>query len=196
MKYNVDKIFYQTDRASALNKYPDNENFKTINESYQPTILSLFDDETFEIGVIIGSKKSDLFYKVKPVKNHETNVPRTETVLSFKFYIIEIISPSYLKGTNKEQLEEYMCSPIKEGEYYGCQFVESQCSWRIGQPLSSIKDSQRFYKFYLAGHDSSVEIIPSANTVMGYTHNYPENISHLIDEFSYRNRWKFSSTKW
>ena len=180
-KFNVDKIFFQIERTSALNKYPNNKKFEALNESYQPTILSLFDDKEFEISVIIDSNKSYLYYKVKPVRNNENSIPRTKTVLSNKFYIVEVISPSYLRGTT--QLEDYKYSPIKEGEYYGCQFIENPCSWVMGQPLSPIEDNQRFYEFYLAGSDHSAEIIPSANEAMGYNHNYPGNEHSVIDQF-------------
>ena len=190
-KSNVDKSFFQIERTSALNKYP--ENFKEINASYQPIISSLFDTDTFEIGVVIGLNKSDLFYKVKPVKNYETSIPKTKTILSDKFYIIEVMSPSYLRGTTSEQLEDYKYSSIKEGEYYGCRFDEStqsavpkeKGSWVMGQPLSPVEDNQRFYKFYLTGPDSSeeAEIKPSANGVMGYNYNYPGNEYNLIDQF-------------
>ena len=164
----IGKIFFQIEKTSARTKYPNNENFKKINESYQRMISSLFDETNFEIVITSNKNKKEknLPYKVEPARYNRTNIPITKMVMFDKFYIIKVISLSYLAGIKNKQIEDDKYNPIKEGEYYGCRFIESSCKWIMGSRLSSAIGNQEFFEFDLAGSDPPVEEICSANEYM------------------------------
>ena len=171
---NIRKTAFQVERTSAVYKYPEGEQYKKVNEIYQPFILALFDYEKPIIGIEINPKnpqQEDLQYEIEVVRNLD-NTPKKATALHSSYYIIKIVAPAYSGGLTEKALPEYRKSPIKEGEYYACQFYitleQNHCLWVLGQQLSIGQLGQGFYKFYLAGSDSPAEIIPSANEIMGY----------------------------
>ena len=153
MQKSVNKVYFQTERSAALNQYPDREEFREINNSYQPFIFSAFEEELTTIDIAVQIKPNEeLAYEVELIKDDITGIPKLYTSHFHKFYIIKIFSPSYLEGTTEEQLDEYKCSPIKEGEYYGCRFDERKCSWILGERLELGKEyEERFYQFYVTG---------------------------------------------
>ena len=126
---------------------------------------------------IVTKNKSDeekkFEYSIEVIKDI-ANIPKIKPALWLKFYIIKIISPIYLSSITEERLNEYKCSPIKEGEYYGCRFDEQQCSWILGQRLNSGRDHREgFYPFYMSDYIFEIEIELSANQLMGHTSIFP-----------------------
>ena len=180
---NVNKMYFQIERLTALNKYPKRVEFKKINESYLSLIIPLFDEETTNISIKV---KPDfkLEYKVEVIKDN-IGIPRKKEDLGCSFYIIKIISPSYSEVLEEKKMKKYEQSPIKEGEYYACRFDELKCSWFLGQELSLGKEYEDCYPFYVSGSSSEkAEIVPSANQTMGYNqNNYPKNEYKLRDKF-------------
>ncbi len=187
MQEYVNKSYFQVERTTALNKYPDREEFKKINEAYLPFIFALFDpyDKPI-IGIQIhpDNSEEDLRYDIEVVKN-EINIPKKERFLYSNFYIIKILAPAFSGGLTEEDLQKYKHSPIKEGEYYACRFDQMQCSWILSQRLTiGSKEKPGFFKFYPSGSISEAEIVPSANEVMGYNQNkYPGSEYTLLGRF-------------
>ena len=185
MQDNVNKIYFQTEYSIALNKYPDRKEFEKTNKFYQPFIVYLFDNIQLNICVFTQSNKQDvLVYTIEVIKDI-TGVPKVETTPAGKFYIIKIISPSYLESTTEEEFEKYKYSPIKEGEYYSCKFDERECSWILGERLELGIKYKDFYRFNVTdSSDSEWTIVRSANEVMGYNRNGdPGDEYRHIDNF-------------
>ena len=185
---NIHKTAFQVERTSAVYKYPESEQYKKVNEIYQPFIIALFDYEKPIIGIEINPntpRNEDLQYEIEVVRNLD-NTPRKETALHSSFYIIKILAPAYSEVLKKEDLQTYKKSPIKEGEYYACRFYitsdHDQGSWVLGQQLSIGQLGQGFYKFYPAGSGVIGGRIPSANEIMGYGQE-PDNTYKLIEQF-------------
>ena len=180
-QHNVNKSYFQIERTTAINKYPEREEFKKVNEAYLNFIFPLFDIECANIGITVKTN-FDLHYKIKFIKD-KIGVPLKKESLDSSFYIIEIISPAYSEVLKETELKEYEKSPIKEGEYYACWLDESKCSWFLGQQLCWATNYK--YPFYVSGFSSEkAEIVPSANEVMGYNrNNYPGDGYNLIDKF-------------
>ena len=189
MQTNVNKSYFQIERTTALNKYPEREEFKKINEAYQNFIFPLFDDEKPIIGIIINPNNphENLQYEIEVVKN-ERNIPKKEGISPLSFYLIQIISPANAEVLTEAKMDKYKQSPIKEGEYYGCRFDEGQCSWILGQRLSIGTEKEEFFNFYHFGSSSEAVSVPSANEIMRFNtglniKNYPGSEYTLLDQF-------------
>ena len=183
MQSNVNKTYFQIERATALNKYPERKKYDGINMRYPYFILSLFDEKNTDISIEtkIGLR---LAYKIEIIKD-DIGIPVKKEILGFGFYIVKIISPSYSEVLEEKNLKEYEQSPIKEGEYYACGFSELNFSWFLGQELAFGRKYEDCYPFHVSGSSSEkAEIIPSANKIMGYNqNNYPKDEYKLIDKF-------------
>lgn len=183
LQNNVNKISFQTERFTAISKYPEREEFGKINNSYQPFIFFLFDYESPIITIIINSEKQHwLTYKTEVIKNN-INIPITKTASGVTFYIIKIVSPAYLAGINRSLLRKYKYSPIKEGEYYGCRFDETKRTWILGQRLLIGKESEGFYEFYESGSEVKDESNYSANKIIGDRNKCLNSEYICIDKF-------------
>ena len=56
MQKSVNKVYFQAERSAALNQYPDREEFREINNSYQPFIFSAFREELTNYGYNSSNK--------------------------------------------------------------------------------------------------------------------------------------------
>ncbi len=166
---NIRRTAFQVEKRATIYKYPESEQYKKINEIYQPFVIALFDYEKPIIGIEINpnNPQEDLKYEIEVVKN-EDNTPRKATALYSTFYIIKILAPAHSEVLTEEDLQKYKYSPIKEGEYYACRLDQNQYSWVLGEKLSLGQIGKGFYKFYLAGSGILGGVIPSANEIMGY----------------------------
>ena len=185
MQNNVNKSYFKIERTTALNKYPEREEFKKINEAYLSFILHLFDHEQNPNIMIQIEPNRWLEYEIEFVKDDTTKIPKNKTFFSQKFYIIKIISPANTKYSEDEKLKKYEKSPIKEGEYYSCRFDEERCSWILGENLSLGNEYEGFYKFYVSTFTSGkAEGVFSANEIMKCKQNNGLHSKYqLIDEF-------------
>ena len=183
MQSNINKTYFQIERTTAINKYPEREEFKKINEGYLNFIFPLFDEEYTNIEITVKTN-FNLGYKIKFIKN-DISIPLKKEISGFYFYIIKIVSPADSEFLEEKQLKRYEQSPIKDGEYYACRFDEGKCSWFLGEPLSLGQKYRDCYSFYVSGLSSeTAEIVPSANEIMRYNRNtYPADEYKLIDKF-------------
>lgn len=99
-----------------------------------------------------------LEYTIYPVRD-ENRVPISKNVDGQEHYIVKIKGPAQVEIFDEEDLARYINSPIKDGSYYYCTFVND--SWHLSED-----DVRLMYPFYLSGKVGHVRYGQSANEQM------------------------------
>jgi hypothetical protein len=119
-----------------------------------------------------------LQYTIEPIRDPKTNQPlKHETEMEVK-YVIRVQGPDHWQFMKKVEQEAYEGSPIREGEYYFCQFFND--SWHMA-PDSVGAEA---HCFYLSGKVGPSERGTSANAFVARTVDPPVNsmvkVAHLF----------------
>lgn len=100
-----------------------------------------------------------LEYTIRPVRDPDTNEPvKYETEMS-SAYLVYVQGPAHIEVMSKERIKDYEDSPIRDGEYAFCKFLND--SWHLG-----FESFPGQYEFYLSGKVGPVEHGQTANQFM------------------------------
>lgn len=121
-----------------------------------------------------------LEYEIKPCRDQTTNEPIEATSETHRYYLIQVLNIAYKDVQSHEQLIGYEHSPIKEGEYYYCQYFNDD--WHMSQD----GPGDKWHRFYLSSKVGPVEYGQRANEFMKQSAD-PTNMTlvstlHLKDD--------------
>lgn len=98
-----------------------------------------------------------LEYKIEPIRDSKTGEPISKVTEMETLYIVKVIGPAYEKHLEEDELKKYEMSPMRDNEYYFCQFFDG--SWQMSQ-----KDvTDKWHKFYLSSKVGPVQWGADAN---------------------------------
>jgi hypothetical protein len=100
-----------------------------------------------------------LEYTIEPVRDGSTGEPRKYETEMTTLYVVKVRGPAHWDVLDEKQRKEYETSPIRDGEYYFCQFFNG--SWHM-----STGDLDDAYAFYLSGKVGPVQYGMHANEFM------------------------------
>lgn len=84
-------------------------------------------------------------YVIEPVRDEKTGQPRKYETEIETLWVVKVVEPAYWNVLTPEQRAEYDSSPIREGNYYFCQFFND--SWHMSR--GTVVDEP--LRFHLSG---------------------------------------------
>lgn len=100
-------------------------------------------------------RRLGLEYTIRPVRDGQGVALHDKGEMRSR-WVVEVVGPAQESVMKAEDLEEYESSPIRDGEYYYCEFYND--SWHLGDGGLS-----NAYSFYLSGKVGPVEHLEDAN---------------------------------
>lgn len=108
-----------------------------------------------------------LEYVIEPVREPQSGEPRKYEKENEVLWVIKVVGPAYWDVLTSERRAEYDVSPIREGEFYFCDFFND--SWQMSR--STIMDDPQ--RFHLSG-----------KVVAGWAENANQFMTRIEDPFN------------
>ncbi|MFE8601215.1 hypothetical protein [Archangium violaceum] len=116
-----------------------------------------------------------LHYAIRPVRDSQGQPLRDVGEMRSR-WVIEVIGPAHENILSDKKLKKYEVTPIRDGEYYYCEFYNG--SWHM-----SDGGIGKAYAFYLSGRVGQAEWLQNANDFVERHHKPDVGHTHLFDVF-------------